>query len=108
MLKVLSKIPGFFGFYHWGRPASLKNRGARLLAGTEVQAITDSGVEVSREGVLSLIEADTVVPINITANRELADRFKKRLPEVYLVGDGSEPAKLQEAITAGFLAGQKI
>jgi hypothetical protein len=49
-----------------------------------------------------------VVPINITANKEMADRFQGRLPEVFVMGDCGEPGKLMEAITPGFLAVQKI
>ena len=70
--------------------------------------ITDRGVKISREGAPHFIEADTVVPINITTNRELADTFEGKIPQVFVVGDCGEPAKLQEAITAGFVTGQEI
>ena len=49
-----------------------------------------------------------MVPINITANKELAETFKAKIPQVFVVGDCGEPAKLQEAITAGFVAGQEM
>jgi len=49
-----------------------------------------------------------VVPINITANKEMADRFQGRIPEVFVIGDCGEPGKLMEAITSGFFPGQKI
>ena len=41
-------------------------------------------------------------------NKELAERFEGKIPDIHVVGDCAEPAKLQEAVTSGFLAGQKI
>ena len=49
-----------------------------------------------------------MVPINITTNKELADTFEGKIPQVFVVGDCAEPAKLQEAITAGFVAGHEM
>jgi 2,4-dienoyl-CoA reductase (NADPH2) len=94
--------------HRWVFLKNLKEAGAQLLTKADVVGITDRGVRISREGETHFIEADTVVPINITTNRELADRFEGRIPQVFVVGDCGEPAKLQEAITAGFVAGQEI
>lgn len=94
--------------HRWVFLKNLKEAGADLLTKTDVLEITEKGVKVSREGEARFIEADTVVPINISANRELADAFQGKIPQVFVVGDCAEPAKLQEAITAGFIAGQEI
>ncbi len=94
--------------HRWVFLKRLKEAGAQLLTKTDVVEITDRGVKVNREGEAQFIEADTVVPINITVNRELADAFQGKIGQVFVVGDCGEPAKLQEAITAGFVAGQEI
>ena len=94
--------------HRWVFLKNLKEAGAELLTKAEVTEITDKGVKVVREGASHFIEADTVVPINITTNKELADTFEGKIPQVFVVGDCGEPAKLQEAITAGFVAGQEI
>jgi 2,4-dienoyl-CoA reductase (NADPH2) len=94
--------------HRWVFLKNLKEAGAELLTQAQVVEITDKGVKVIREGSSRFIEADTVVPINITTNRELADTFEGKVSRVFVVGDCGEPAKLQEAITAGFIAGQEI
>jgi 2,4-dienoyl-CoA reductase (NADPH2) len=94
--------------HRWVFLKNLKEAGAELLTKAEVVEITDKGVKITREGQAHFIEADTVVPINITTNKELGDTFEGKVPQVFVVGDCGEPAKLQEAITAGFVAGQEI
>jgi NADH dehydrogenase FAD-containing subunit len=94
--------------HRWVFLKHLKEAGAELLTKAEVVEITDKGVKIKREGSPHFIEADTVVPINITSNRELADTFEGTVPQVFVVGDCGEPAKLQEAITAGFVAGHEM
>jgi 2,4-dienoyl-CoA reductase (NADPH2) len=94
--------------HRWVFLKNLKEAGAELLTNTTVVEVEDAGVKVERDGAQRTIGADTVVPINITSNSDLAEQYKDRIPEVYVVGDCGEPAKLQEAVTSGFLAGQKI
>jgi 2,4-dienoyl-CoA reductase (NADPH2) len=94
--------------HRWVFLKNLKEAGAELLTQAEVVEVNEQGVKVDREGVSQFIEADTVVPINITTNKELAERFEGKLSAVHVVGDCAEPAKLQEAVTSGFIAGQKI
>ena len=94
--------------HRWVFLKNLKEAGAELFTKAEVVEITDKGVKITREGSPHFIEADTVVPINITTNKELADTFEGKIPQVFVVGDCGEPAKLQEAITAGFVAGQEM
>jgi 2,4-dienoyl-CoA reductase (NADPH2) len=94
--------------HRWVFLKNLKEAGADLITKAEVVEITDKGVSIAREGSPQFIQADTVVPINITMNKELADTFEGTVPRVFVVGDCGEPAKLQEAITAGFVAGQEI
>lgn len=94
--------------HRWVFLKKLKEAGAQLLTKTDVVEIAERGVKVNREGEAQFIEADTVVPINITVNRDLADAFQGKIAQVFVVGDCGEPAKLQEAITGGFIAGQEI
>jgi len=94
--------------HRWVFLKNLKEHGAELLTRTEVAEVNDRGVKINQEGAERLLEADTVVPISITTNKQLAERFEGKIPDIHVVGDCAEPAKLQEAVTSGFLAGQKI
>ncbi len=94
--------------HRWVFLKNLKEAGAKLFKNTKAEAITDNGVKVKIEDESKLIEADTIVPINITTNKDLAEKLEGKVEKVYAVGDCNEPAKLMEAITSGFLAGQDI
>jgi len=94
--------------HRWVFLKNLKEAGAELLTQTRVLEVNSGGVKVEREEAQRTLLVDTVVPINIQCNVELAQQCRDKVPEVRVVGDCGEPAKLQEAITAGFLAGQKI
>lgn len=94
--------------HRWVFLKNLREGGAELLTQAEIVEVTDQGVRIRQKDSQNLIESDTVVPINITTNRELGDRLQGKCPEVYVIGDCAEPAKLMEAITSGFLAGQNI
>jgi len=94
--------------HRWVFLKNLRDADAALLTKTDVVGVTDTGVQVNREGNQQFIEADTVVPINITENKELAEQLEGKIPAVHVVGDCAEPAKLQEAITSGFIAGHEI
>lgn len=94
--------------HRWVFLKNLRDAGAQLLTKSEVLEVTDKGVRINRDETDHFIDADTVVPINIIKNNELAETFEGRIPAVFDVGDCREPSKLQEAVTAGFIAGQKI
>jgi len=94
--------------HRWVFLKNLQTAGAQLLTQTQVTEITDKGLWVQREGASSFVEAHTVVPTMITANQDLAEHLREQGTVVHVVGDCGEPAKLMEAITSGFLAGQKI
>ncbi|MEW6442289.1 MAG: FAD-dependent oxidoreductase [bacterium] len=94
--------------HRWVFLKNLKDGGAQLFTEAEPVEVKDQGVVIRQKEAQNLIASDTVVPINITTNKELAEGFEGKVPEVFVVGDCAEPAKLMEATTAGFLAGQKI
>jgi 2,4-dienoyl-CoA reductase (NADPH2) len=94
--------------HRWVFLKKLKEAGARMFRDAKVTEITDKGVQISHSGATEFIEADTVVKVGITPDTGLAQALKGKAPELYLVGDCSEPGKLMEAVASGFLAGQKI
>jgi len=94
--------------HRWVFLKNLKDGGAELFTEAEVVEVTDKGVVIRQKDTKQFIQCDTVVPINIAANREVADKVGGKVPEVFVIGDCGEPAKLMEAVTSGFLVGQKI
>ncbi len=103
------RIGSDIGITHrWVFLNSLRNAGAELITSATVKEITTKGVVIDTGGVSRHIDADTIVPVSVSENKDLAQQVQDRVPTLFLVGDCNEPAKLMEAITAGFLAGQTI
>jgi 2,4-dienoyl-CoA reductase (NADPH2) len=94
--------------HRWVFLKKLKEAGAKMFREAKVTEITDKGVQISYSGATEFIEADTVVKVGITPDTRLAQELKGIAPEIYLVGDCTEPGKVMEAIASGFLVAQKI
>ena len=84
--------------------AWFKKKGVGMITGVkEYVEITDKGLTiVNKDGKRETIEADTIVPaLPLTASAELFEALKKKVPEVYAIGDCREPALIADAIGTG-------
>ncbi|HEY0187898.1 MAG TPA: FAD-dependent oxidoreductase [Cellulomonas sp.] len=83
----------------------LAEHGVRLLTGHTVTAIDEKGlVATDPDGAEVRVDADTVLSaFGVRPDRGLPDSLADR-PEVVALGDCVQPAKVGEAINAGFLA----
>jgi NADPH-dependent 2,4-dienoyl-CoA reductase/sulfur reductase-like enzyme len=83
----------------------LAEAGVRILTGHTVTAIDEKGlVATDPDGAEIRVDADTVLSaFGVRPNRELPDALADR-PEVIALGDCVKPAKVGEAINAGFMA----
>lgn len=78
--------------------------GVRLLTGHAVVRVTDTGLVAEGPDGTVEVEADTVVSaFGVRAARGLADSLESRV-KVHPVGDCVHPAKVAEAVNAGFEA----
>lgn len=77
---------------------------------TQVEEINAKGVRVKdAKGNKKFIKANTVtVTKGFTQNLALAAQIKKLVPEMYVVGDCLDPARMADATKAGYLAGCKL
>lgn len=82
-------------FFEW-----LGKKGAVVMAGVKYNEITDKGLVVtSRDGQKQLIEADTIVTaLPFRPNAEFVKSVSGKAPEIYTVGDCSEPRFIMDAI----------
>jgi len=82
----------------------LEAAGVRLLTGHAVVRVTDTGLVAEGPDGTVEVEADTVVSaFGVRAARGLADSLESRV-KVHPVGDCVHPAKVAEAVNAGFEA----
>jgi len=51
-----------------------------------VEEVTKTGVKITVDGVSRHIEADTIVPIGMTVNKDLAQKLEGKVPAMFLVG----------------------
>lgn len=74
--------------------------GLRIMTGTKIKEITDTGVLVLDKTLNEYeIEADTVVlAMGYKANQELYNELKEQYPEIYLVGDAVRARKIFDAV----------
>lgn len=88
----------------------LKEKGATIITGATCEEITDRGLTiVSKEGQRQMIDADTIIPaMPFAANTGLLKAMEGRVPEVYAIGDCSEPRLIVDAVADGSRIARRI
>ena len=88
-----------------------KKMGVTLISGVkEYVEITDKGLTViTSDGKKKTIEADSVVTaLPLTPNNELLEKLRAKVPEVYAIGDCSEPLLIVDAIGTGLRTAREV
>jgi len=90
--------------------ARLREASVRLLLNVSLIAIRPEGAMVIRlDGKTEAIEVDTVVLATAPKpNREILKKVENLAPEVFVIGDAMRPRKILDAITEGWMVGQRI
>jgi 2,4-dienoyl-CoA reductase (NADPH2) len=85
-------------------------RGIQRLTGVKLVEITKKGLTiVTKEGETRLLEAKTIIPVlPFSPNKDLADKAKDRVAEVYAIGDCDNPAVIPDATKAGWRVGNAL
>jgi 2,4-dienoyl-CoA reductase (NADPH2) len=88
----------------------LEKKGVPVLTNLKAIDITPKGVVVTTaEGEKKTIEADSVLPVaQPKANMDLYESLKGKVPEVYAVGDCSDPSMIVDAIRTAWNAAKEI
>ena len=74
-----------------------------MTSGVKYEKITDKGLAITtKEGKKQTIEADTIVTaMPLLPNTELLKSTEDSVPEVYTIGDCTEPNMIIDAIADG-------
>ena len=81
----------------------INRMGVKVLDQSAVKEVNKDGVLVVKEGVETLLPADTVVlAVGAVANCELAIQLVGKVKELHVIGDALEPRKITEAVREGF------
>ena len=87
-----------------------KKKGVVMLPEVKLVEITKEGLVVdTKEGDRRLLKADTIIPaMPFTPNNGLFGQLKKKVPEVYSIGDGEKPGIIPDSTLAGWEVGNRI
>ncbi len=81
----------------------INRMGVKVLDQSAVKEVNKDGVLVVKEGVETLLPADTVVlAVGAVANCELAVQLEGKVKELHVIGDALKPRKITEAVREGF------
>ena len=88
----------------------LADKGVAILTGAECREITHEGIIVrTKDGTVKSVIADTVITaLPFASNPALAKALEGVVPEVYPIGDCSEPRSILHAIADGSRVGHSI
>ncbi|MFC1822721.1 FAD-dependent oxidoreductase [Thermodesulfobacteriota bacterium] len=110
IVEMLPKIGRSIGVStRWTIFRTLKELGVSLLTNARVERVNDHGVIVEIDGDEKLLEADTIViAAGHKSHNSLLDKLKMKLPEIYGIGDCTEPRTALEAIREAYDIANKI
>jgi 2,4-dienoyl-CoA reductase (NADPH2) len=88
-----------------------KKKGVVMIPGVkEYLEISDRGLTfIDKDGKKQTIAADTIVPaLPLTANSGLVKGLKKKVKEVYTIGDCAQPGLIADAIGTGLRTAREV
>ncbi len=94
--------------HRWSFLAKLQKEGVKMMTNTKVIEIVKEGVKVDTGKAKELVEADTVVNVKMVSNTELTKQLEGLAKTVHVLGDAAEPGLVMEAVTSGFMTGEKL
>ncbi|MFW9897602.1 MAG: FAD-dependent oxidoreductase [Candidatus Thorarchaeota archaeon] len=110
IIEMLPKIARDIGpATRWSVTMRIARWGIKQYTSSKVIRILDDGVEIEREGNFEIVKADTVViAAGMEPQNELFNMLKKKLPNLYSIGDCSNARRMLEAIHGGYAIAQKL
>ncbi|MFC1579733.1 FAD-dependent oxidoreductase [Thermodesulfobacteriota bacterium] len=93
----------------WTIMAELRRLGVKILTGARALAVTENGLDITKDGKNESLQADTVViAAGSSPENSLVQQLDGVVPEIHIIGDAKAPRNALAAIREGFLAGLQI
>jgi len=110
LLEMLDKTAKDVGISNrWILRNNLQKGGVKTFTSTTVERISEKEVFAIKNGQRLTLPADSVVlAAGSKPNKNLAEAIRKKIPEIYEIGDCVEPRKALQAIHEGWDVALKI
>jgi thioredoxin reductase len=81
-----------------------------IITGVKDMEITDEGLVITtKDGKKQTLEANSIIPTApLKPNDELSKSLEGKVPEIYVIGDCSEPRMIVNAIADGYHTARTI
>lgn len=88
----------------------MDKKGVAKFTGVRYEEVTDKGLLITtREGKKATLEADTIIlALPLLPDADMAKSLEGKVPEIYTIGDCSEPRLMPQAVADGARIGHTI
>jgi 2,4-dienoyl-CoA reductase (NADPH2) len=82
----------------------LKAKGVTILTGVKFNSITGDGLSINtKEGETRTIKGDSIIPATeLAPNTGLLETLRDKVPELFMIGDCTQPGIIMDAIANGY------
>ncbi len=110
IIEMLPKIARDIGpTSRWSITMRIKRWGIKQFTSSKVISISDSGVEIEREGKIEKVQGDTIViAAGMKVNDDLFHVLKQKIPNIHKIGDCFQARRMLEAIHEGYSIGKTL
>jgi 2,4-dienoyl-CoA reductase-like NADH-dependent reductase (Old Yellow Enzyme family)/thioredoxin reductase len=110
IIEILPRMAGEMGMMTRRRLMDgLRGKQVTLLTNTKCEEVRPGSVVVSAEGQKKTYPMDSlIVAVGYKANDDLFKALEGKVPELYRVGDSSQPRGIREAVTEGYKTGLSL
>lgn len=110
LIEMLPSVGNDIGISRRGHMRkTLGKCGVTVITGAKVKEFTGSGVVCIKDGQEVALPADKIVlALGVRSQKELYERLKGKVQEIYLIGDALKPGKAMDAMRQGLETGIMI
>jgi NADPH-dependent 2,4-dienoyl-CoA reductase/sulfur reductase-like enzyme len=110
IIEILPRMAGEMGMMTRRRLMDgLRGKQVTLLTNTKCEEVREKSVVVSAEGQRKTYPVDTIIiAVGYKANDDLFKALEGKVPELYRIGDASQPRGIREAVSEGYRTGLSL
>jgi 2-enoate reductase len=110
IIEILPRMAGEMGLMSRRRLMDgLRGKQVTLLTNTKCEEVKSDSVIVSAEGQRKTYPMDSIiVAVGYRANDDLFKALEGKVPELYHIGDSSQPRGIRESVNEGYRTGLSL